>query len=133
MTANTYPRNSTKDLIFLHGHDKQGLKKPSDGGVTFPQPTAKERRAAKMGKTVEDNETEVTQTKQQPVEKAVEPANYEVPKGVTTNDFIPLMGAPTAKPVPKTFQAPDTSGLPALDPIRIPELNHGGYSIHSDY
>ena len=132
-----YPRNSTKDLIFLHGHDKQGLKKPSDGGVTFPQPTAKERRAAKAGKPVEDEETKVTspqpQPQPQPEEKAVDPVKYEVPKGITTNDFIPLMGAPTAKPVPKSVQAPDASGLPALDPIRIPDLNHGGYSIHSEY
>ncbi len=126
-----YPRNSTKDLIFLHGHDKQGLKKPSDGGMTFPQPTAKERRAAKLKEINEETEQNVTV--EQPKVTAPEPVEkYEVPQNVKVDDFIPLMG-PSAKPVQRTVQQVDTSGLPALAPIKVPDLNHGGYSIHSEY
>ncbi|MBR6302129.1 hypothetical protein IKR55_05260, partial [bacterium] len=131
-----YPRNSTKDLIFLHGHDKQGLKKPSDGGMTFPQPTAKERRAARnkaIDEAVEETTVETKTKVEQPKVATPEPAEkYEVPKNVKVDDFIPLMG-PSAKPVQKTVQQVDTSGLPALAPIRVPDLNHGGYSIHSEY
>lgn len=127
----TYPRNSTKDLIFLHGHDPKGLKKPSDGGMTFPQPTAKERRAKLRGESKsEDNEIVETPVKQSQPE-TVSAEKYDIPEKVKVDDFIPLMGTP--KPVQKSVQAPNEFGLPALDPIRVPDLNHGGYSIHSEY
>ena len=127
-----YPRNSTKDLIFLHGHDKQGVKKPSDGGMSFPQ--EKYTKKKKNKDTDKENEQQ-TITQEQPVAtdstKGVEPESYNVPKGITTEDFIPLMGTP--KPVQKQVQAPNDFGLPPLDPIQAPSFSRGGYSIHSEY
>ena len=129
----TYPRNSTKDLIFLHGHDKQGVKKPSDGGVTFPQPRYEKKKKTDKNSQPETAEQQKPATIQPaPVQPAAtEPEKYIVPKDVTVNDFIPLMGTP--KSAPKTVEPPNSFGLPALDPIKVPDLNHGGYSIHSEY
>lgn len=126
----TYPRNSTKDLIFLHGRDKHGIKKPSDGGTNaVPEKPAKQKRKDKNSeaKVDETPKQEVQTTTPQP---EVKTPDYNIPKDVTVNDFIPLLGAPTK---PAYVQPPNEFNLPPLDAIKVPDLNHGGYSIHSEY
>ncbi len=128
----TYPRNSTKDLIFLHGRDKHGIKKPSDGGTNaVPEKPVKAKKGEKTPETQvqEQPKTETTVTTKSDI-KPVGAESYNIPQNVTTNDFIPLLGAPTK---PAYVQPPNEFNLPPLDAIRVPDLNHGGYSIHSEY
>ena len=104
-----YPRNSTKDLIFLHGQDKHSVKK----GINKNSETVQ---------TPKNTQTETTVSAQE----------VEIPQNVKVDDFIPLMDTPKNSK-PAYVQAPNEFNLPPLDAIRVPDLSHGGYSIHSEY
>lgn len=80
-----YPKNSTKDLIFLHGQDKHSVQSPI-------------LKKTQTSTTTDNNQVQISQ-----------PANSLRPQTV------------------------DTTGLPPLDEIRIPDLTPNGYSIYSEY
>lgn len=80
-----YPKNSTKDLIFLHGQDKHSVQSPL-------------LKKTQTSTTTDNNQVQISQ-----------PANSLRPQTV------------------------DTTGLPPLDEIRIPDLTPNGYSIYSEY
>lgn len=80
-----YPKNSTKDLIFLHGQDKHSVQSPL-------------LKKTQTSTTTDNNQVQISQ-----------PATSLRPQTV------------------------DTTGLPPLDEIRIPDLTPNGYSIYSEY
>jgi len=103
-----YPRNSTKDLIFLHGQDKRSV------------PSILLQRQKKALGISEDSETTSLIAPQLP---SVDPMDdlKMLDEAEINSSFHPQ----TLKPI-------TSDGLLPLDDIKVPELKHDGYSIHSE-
>ena len=116
----TYPKNSTKDLIFLHDKDKQTAVdtfRKRQQGIEIPQEeTKKEQKEVAQSKGIETLWDKLPE---------IEP----VADGVYAPNSLP---ADNSNNYVKTSTPTYNEGFMPLDEIRIPDLSRNGYSIHSD-